>query len=144
MCNFTGTALRPVLFLSLALLLVVGRGAAQGTERPSAPVGEIVLNDTKMETEVRRSITDVDRRVRAVLEQMGLRITRVPETSTGTRREYQAHSGDRIVEIWVEAGGARSTTVSVSSLRLFQGRSNGLQHDTEHARLVLERILRLK
>lgn len=142
MCRSAGTAVRLVFFLSLALLLVVDRGAAQGTDRPSTPVAAIVLNDTKLEAEVGRSIADIDRRVRTVIDQLGLRITRAPESTTGARREYQAHGGDRIVEIAVVEGTARRTTVSVSSFRLFQGRSNGLRHDTDHAHLVIERILR--
>ena len=142
MCTLKSAAIRPMFLLVLALHAVSNRGTAQTPDRPPTPTVEIILNDTKMEAEIARSISDVDRRVHAALGEMGVRITS-PEATSDTRREYQAYHSDRIVQIWVERETASTTTISVSSLRLFQGRRNGLEHDTGHARLVLERILQL-
>ena len=142
MCKLKSAAIHPMFLLALALPAVSHSGTAQTPGRPPTPTAEIILNDTKMEAEIARSVSDVDRRVQAALDEMGLRITS-PEATSDTRREYQAYNGDRIVQIGVERETARRTTIRVSSLRLFQGRRNGLEHDTGHARLVLERILQL-
>jgi hypothetical protein len=148
MLNHSNAAVR-----GLALLLIVGlpvtgcrtaRTAAEEVTEAGAAAGQAVegafaaINPTNQGAEslVQGSVSNVDRRTRAVLSSMGLQITKAEYEDNATEREYEARRGERVVHVKLEARGTTSTQVNVSS------REGRLDYDKSHARTILERIQR--
>ena len=142
-----------VSFRSLTLLLIVAlpaagcrtaRTATEEVQQAGAAAGAAVTEafaainptDQGAESLVSGSISDVDRRTRAVLSGMGLQVTKTEMEDNATEREYEARSGDRVVHVKLEAQGATGTQVNVSS------REGTLDYDKNHARMIVERIQR--
>ena len=106
-----------------------GGGAATGA-------AAVALTDQNAEGEASGSLSEMDRRTRAVFASMGLGITKSSTENGGTEREYEARSGDRVVHVKLEQpSGSATTKVSVSSRR-----GTTLDYDVSHARTVLAQI----
>lgn len=133
------------LVLGLILVLPVAgcrtaRTAADEIGDAAGAAGRAIasINPTNqgVESLVQGSISAVDRRARAVLSSMGLQVTKSKMEDNATEREYEARSGNRVVHVKLEARGATSTEVEVTS------REGTLDYDKSHARTILERIQR--
>jgi hypothetical protein len=136
------TRLRPggtaALLVMLLSLVAAGCGTRTGAVAAAAggTAAAVALNDQNAEGQVQGSITDLDRRTRAVFAEMGLQITDGSTENAGTEREYEGRSGDRVVHVKIEQqAGSPTTKVSVSSRR-----GTTLDYDVSHARMVLGRI----
>lgn len=75
---------------------------------------EAVFTDQGAEATIQGSISDVDRRTRAVLTAMGMTITEADYDDNAMEREYEARSGDRVAHVELESRGATTTEVEVS------------------------------
>jgi hypothetical protein len=132
-----------------ALVLIMGlsvascrtaRTAADEIGDAAGAAGRAIasINPTNQGAEslVQGSVSNVDRRTRAVLSSMGLQVTKAEYEDNATEREYEARRGERVVHVKLEARGTTSTQVNVSS------REGRLDYDKDHARTILERIQR--
>lgn len=97
-------------------------------------VAEAVFTDQGAEALVQGSIADVDRRARAVLQDMDMAITGTDYDDNATEREYEARSGDRVVKVELESRSATSTQVEVSY------RVGETNYEKEQARDIIRRI----
>lgn len=75
---------------------------------------EAVFTDQGAEATIQGSISDVDRRTRAVLRGMGLTVTEADYDDNATEREYEARGGDRVVHVELESRSATMTEIDVS------------------------------
>ncbi len=99
-------------------------------------IASIIPTNQGAESLVQGSVSNVERRARAVLTNMGLQLTKASYEDNATEREYEARRGDRVVHMKLQARGATSTQVNVSS------REGRLDYDKSHARTIIERIHR--
>ena len=148
MVNYSGVAPRYLVLLLVSGLAVSGcqtaRSASQ--EVPTAEGASAAIEPTGQgaESVVAGSLSEVDRRTRAVLAEMGLQVTARAMEDDAAEREYEARNGDRVVHVKLTAREASSTAVNVSS------RERTLDYDKSHdisvanrrwlASLVLERV----
>ncbi len=125
------------------ILVLVSALPGAGAETAQTAVDQVgdalaAINPTAegAESLVQGSISTVDRRARPVLTNMGLELTKTDYEDDATEREYEARNGNRVVHVKLEARGATSTQVNVSS------REGTLDYDKSHARRIRERIQR--
>ena len=105
--------------------------SAAGTVSNAA---EAAFTDQGAEAVVQGSISDVDRRTRAVLQDMGMTITGTDYEDNATERQFEARSGDRVVRVELESRSATTTEVDVSY------RVGDVNYEKEQARDIIRRI----
>ncbi|MET0399656.1 MAG: hypothetical protein ABW277_22900 [Longimicrobiaceae bacterium] len=113
------------------------QGAREDAESAANAVGnaaEAVFTDQGAEAVVQGSISDVDRRTRAVLGDMGMTITGADYDDNAMEREYEARSGDRVVHVELESRSPTTTQVDVSY------RVGQANYEKEQARDIIRRI----
>ncbi|HEV2147160.1 MAG TPA: hypothetical protein VGR37_07140 [Longimicrobiaceae bacterium] len=129
---------RAAALLMLLPLFAVGCSSRTATVATAAggAAAAVALSDQNAEGEAHGTLAELDRRTRAVFASMGLQITKSSTETSGSEREYEARSGDRVVHVKLEQpAGSHMTKVSVSSRR-----GTTLDYDVSHARTVLARI----
>jgi hypothetical protein len=144
MPNHLNAIARGLIFVLILGLPVAGCRTARtaaaevvnAAEEAGQAIASIIPTNQGAESLVQGSISNVDRRTRAVLTNMGLQLTRAEYEDNATEREYEARRGDRVVHIKLQARGTTSTQVNVSS------REGRLDYDKSHARTIIERIQR--
>lgn len=97
---------------------------------------EAVFTDQGAEAVIQGSISDVDRRARAVLREMGMTLTAAEYDDNAREREYHATSGDRTAHVELEWRTATTTEVDVSY------RIGATNYEKGQARDIITRIQR--
>lgn len=113
------------------------RGVEQDARSAANTAGnavQAVFTDQGAEAVVQGSIADVERRTRAVLQQMGLAIADVEYDDGATEREFVGRSGDRTAHVKLEARSPSTTEVNASY------RVGTADYDREEARNIIARI----
>lgn len=125
--------------VAVMLLGLAAAGCGGTTRTVAAAAGgtaaAAALNDQNAEGTAQGSVADLERRTRAVLDGMGLQVTKATRENGDNEREFEGRSGDRVVHVKIEGQGGSTTKVSVSSRR-----GTTLDYDVSHARSVLQQI----
>lgn len=110
------------------------REDAQSAGTTVVQAAEAVFTDQGAEAVIAGSISQVDRRTRMVLRNMGFTVTEADYDDNAREREYEAKMGDRTVRIELEWRSATTTEVDVSY------RIGATNYEKGQARDILNRI----
>lgn len=113
------------------------RGVEEDTRSAANTAGNVVqavFTDQGAEAVVEDSIDDVERRTRAVLQEMGLAIADVEYEDGATEREFVSRTGERMAHVKLEALSPSTTEINASY------RVGTADYNREEARNIVTRI----